>query len=297
MKTFILKITLLFFVGRALGTPEQVGDVYQKDVQPELVNKVNLAKDKQVKGADRADLKQAESLLSDVLKQKPDYYRALYNLGQVYESEGEHDKAIKTFEKAKEVRDREGILDNSILNSLGWAYLKAGNLDKAEDYLKAAYNADTNERVLNNLGFLYLQKGQTVEARKYLSEAKDKFQSATAANLLKVVNDYERQNPMWAVYGEQTKASGNWLERHFDGQGGSKTSVPKPNDTVTAADNVYIRSSAPVWDNETQDLKVGPIVGNTKPGDRVLILQVVDTNSSTDENAYYFIRLSRLPKE
>ena len=103
--------------------------------------------------------------------------------------------------------------------------------------------------------------------------------------------------PMWAVYGEQNKASKNWSERHFDVQGGSKLSVPKPNDTVAAIDNVYIRSSAPEWNNQTQDLKVGPIIGYIKPGDRVHVLEVLDSNFPNDENAYYFIRLLRLPRE
>jgi tetratricopeptide (TPR) repeat protein len=302
----MLRLTVLFLIGGALCAAEHVQDIYQKNVAPELVKKVDLAKEKQVDGA---DLKQAESLLSDVLKQKPDYYRALYNLGQVYESEGDHEKAINTLKEAEAVRNKEGIRDNSILNSLGWAYLTAGDLDRAEDYLKKAYDtrdntASTNERVLNNLGFLYLQKGQTVEARKYLTEAKDQFQSATAVNLLKSVNDYERlQNKsqpsgqMWAVYGEQPKAGGEWIERHFDVQGDSKTSVPKPNDTVIAVDNVYIRNSKPVLDNETQDVIVGPIIGYIKPGDRVLVLQLLDSNSPTDENAYYFIRVLRLSKE
>jgi tetratricopeptide (TPR) repeat protein len=306
MKTFMLKLTLLFLIDSALYAAEQVRDPYQ-DVAPELVKKVDLAKEKQV---DRTDLKQAESLLSDVLKQKPDYYRALYNLGQAYESEGDYEKAIKTLKEAEVVRYGENIPDNSILSSLGWAYLNAGNVDKAEDYLKKAYatrddnTASTNERILNNLGFLYLQKGQTEEARKYLTEAIDKFQSATAVNILKLVNDYEqRQNKsrpseeMWAVYGEQPKAGGNWIERHFNVQGGNKTSVPKPNDTVTALDNVSARSRAPVWDNEIQDYIVGPIVGYIKPGDRVRVLQVLDSNSPTDANAYYFIRLLRLSKE
>lgn len=101
----------------------------------------------------------------------------------------------------------------------------------------------------------------------------------------------------WSVYGEQNKASKHWSELHFAVQGGSKVSVPKPNDTVTAIDNVYIRSSAPEWNNQTQDLKVGAIIGNSKPGDRFLVLEVLDSNSPNDENAYYFIRLLRLPSE
>jgi tetratricopeptide (TPR) repeat protein len=307
MKKFMLKLILLFLVDSALCAVEQVRDPYQ-DVAPELVKKVDLAKQKQI---DRTDLKQAESLLTDVLKQKPDYYRALYNLGQLYDSEGDYEKAIQTLKKAEAVRYAENIPDNSILTSLGWAYLNAGNLDKAEDYLKKAYatraenTASTNNRILYNLGWLYLKKGQPEEARKYLTEAIDKFHSIDAPNILKLVNDYEQRQDKsepseerWAVYGEQAKAGRNWTERHFSVQGGNKTSVPKPNDTVIAIDKVTVRSRAPVWDSEIQDYIVGPEAGYIKPGDRVRVLQVLDANPNpTDPNAYYFIRLSRLPKE
>jgi tetratricopeptide (TPR) repeat protein len=307
MKKFMLKLTLLFLVDSGLCVAEQNRDPYQ-NVAPELVKKVDLAKQKQI---DRTDLKQAESLLSDVLKQKPDYYRALYNLGLLYDSEGDYEKAIKTLKKAEAVRYGENIPDNSVLTSLGWAYLNAGDVDKAEDYLKKAYatrddnNASASKRILNNLGLLYLQKGQAEEARKYLTEAIDKFQSTTAVNILKVVNDFEQRQDKsrpseerWAVYGEQAKVGGDWTERHFNVQGGNKTSVPKPNDTVIALDNVTVRSRAPVWDDEIQDHIVGPPVSYIKPGDRVRVLQVLDANPNPrDPNAYYFIRLSRLPKE
>lgn len=304
----MLKLTLIFLLDSALCSAEQARDPYQ-NVAPELVKKVDLAKEKQV---DRATLKQAESLLSDVLKQKPDYYRALYNLALAYESESEYEKAIKTFKEAEAVRYAENIPDNSILTSLGWAYLLAGNFDIAEGYLKKAYatrgdnTATINERTLYDLGYLYLRKRQPEEARKYLKEAIDTFQSVDAANLLKLVNDFETSDQRerepseerWAVYGEQAKAGGNWMERHFNVQGGNTTSVPKPNDTVIALDNVTVRNRPPVWDNEIQDYIVGATVGYIKPGDRARVLQVLDSNpNTTDPNAYYFIRLSRLPKQ
>jgi hypothetical protein len=103
--------------------------------------------------------------------------------------------------------------------------------------------------------------------------------------------------PMYAVYGQQIRASGAWDERHFDVQGSNKTSVPKTNDIVTAFENVTIRGSTPVWDEAAQDHIMGPAVGYIKPGDRVLVLQVLDNNPPTDENAWYWIRLARLPKK
>jgi hypothetical protein len=102
---------------------------------------------------------------------------------------------------------------------------------------------------------------------------------------------------MWAYYGEQTRASPDWSKRYFDVQGGNKTSVPKPNDIVTAVNNVNGHGPKPVWDNETGDVKLGPHIGDIKPGDKALVLEILDLNKPTDENAYYFIHLSLLPKE
>ena len=42
-----------------------------------------------------------------------------------------------------------------------------------------------------------------------------------------------------------------------------------------------------------QDIKVGPTIGDIKPGD----LEILDLNPPTDENAWYWIRLARLPKK
>jgi hypothetical protein len=145
-----------------------------------------------------------------------------------------------------------------------------------------------------------LNNPELPEAKRAELEMRSKdLQSKLDLNkaLLEAPSNASAAGPMWCVYGEQNKASKNWSERHFDVQGGSKLSVPKPNDTVTAIDNVYIRSSAPEWNNQTQDLKVGPISGYIKPGDRVLVLEVLDSNFQNDENAYYFIRLLRLPRQ
>src|SRR5262249_43481494 len=144
---------------------------------------------------------EAEALLLNVLQSKPDYYRALYNLGLIYLAKNEADKAVDVLTKAKAIRDGSNNLrdDNAILNTLGWAYLNAGDLDQAEKYLKAAYDMRAkndpflNERILNNLGYLYLQEGKTTEARKFLEECTRQFNSSRANSILKLVDDYERR--------------------------------------------------------------------------------------------------------
>src|SRR5439155_18105183 len=188
-----LLIAVLILVPFGLVKGQGPHDPYQ-DVAPDLVRQVDLAKKKQ-NGSDPGQKDEAESLLLDVLKHKPDYYRALYNLGLIYLDKNEADKAVEVLTKAKGVRDKNNLHDdNSILNTLGWAYLNAGDLKQAEFYLKAAYDTKsqndgpTNERILNNLGFLYLQEGRTTEARKFLDESKKQFNSSRASSILNLVS-------------------------------------------------------------------------------------------------------------
>jgi tetratricopeptide (TPR) repeat protein len=300
------RITALLILAAASSLPGvEPSDQYQR-ISPDLVREVDQAKEKQRSG----DLYGAQSLLNDVLKRRSDYYRALYNLGLLYQIEGAYSKAIETLKRAEAIRYEQSIPDNSVLNSLGSAYKDSGDFSKAEEYFRAAYatkdenDGALNELILNNLGSLYLQKGQTTDARKYLTESKEKYQSATADTNLKIVADYERRQnqtqitgAMWAVYGQQPKAGSNWSERHFNVEGGAKTAIPKPNETVTAFDNVYIRKNRPTWDDQIGDYVHGPIVGYIKPGDKVRVLEVVDNNPADDENAWYWIRLSRLSKQ
>ena len=285
-------------------------DPYQ-DVAPDLVQQVDLAKKKQ-DSSDPRQRDEAESLLLGVLKRKPDYYRALYNLGLIYLEKNEADKAVDVLTKAKAVRDKNNLQDdNSILNTLGWAYLNAGDFNKAEFYLKGAYDTrsqndgPTNERILNNLGFLYLQEGRTTEARRFLEESKKQFNSSRASSILNLVSEYEqRQNQsqsskQWAVYGQQPKAGGAWSERHFNETGKDKKATPSAGDIVDAFENVYVRTTLPVWDNNSNDFVHGPIVGYIKPGDRLQVLEVVDYNAmdTKDDNAWYWIRFKRVSRK
>ena len=305
-KYLLLSTYFLLSLGSVIaGQPK---DPYQQ-IDPDLVTKVNDAKEKQLAGV---DLDQAESVLLEVLKTKPDYYRALYNLGLIYQSKGAISKAIDFLKRAETVRDAQQIHDNSILNSLGWIYLNAGDLERAETYLKDAYDkkdandASTNERVLNNLGSLYLQKGETQSARRFLQESVSEFQSATAINLLKVVSDYERRQnqtqtaaPMWAFLGDQTKSDGNWTERYFETEGKRDQGAPTVNDTVIAIANVYVRAKLPVWDATLNDYVFGSIIGYIKPNDRLRVLETMDCNAANPQtkDRWFWIRVERSPKK
>lgn len=133
--------------------------------------------------------------------------------------------------------------------------------------------------------------------RAELQTRSDDLQSKLDLNRVLLEPPSASAGPMWAVYGQKIRATGAWDERHFDVQGSDKTSVPKPNDIVTAFHQVTIRSSTPVWDEAAQDHILGTNIGLIRPGDRVLVLEVLDNNPPNDENAWYWIRLARLPKK
>ncbi len=105
--------------------------------------------------------------------------------------------------------------------------------------------------------------------------------------------------PVWAGYGEKTRASGNWHHGppDFKVQGGGETSVPKPNDLVTALHSSFAYDSPPVWNKKTHSLEVGPPTGQFTPGDKAQVLEIRDIDPPTEEYARYWIRLSLLPKE
>jgi Tfp pilus assembly protein PilF len=173
------------------------GDVFQPDVPASLVNKVEAAKDKQTSGR---NLSEAETELLEVLRERPDYYRARLNLGLLYQNQGKTEEALQNLQLAFELRDRLKIKDDSILNSLGWSYMNAGRLDEAEKYLIQAMqalesggDADDTQRVLNNLAYLYLQKDDFVKARQFVKMSRDKYQSKGALKVLELIQENEQR--------------------------------------------------------------------------------------------------------
>jgi len=183
--------TISACVLQTLGGP---ADRYQSNIPSDLVAAVDDAKQKQINGT---DLDQAAIELQQVLNRHPDYYRALFNLGLIYQTEGKIDESLQYLLKAKKVHDDNHINDPSISNSLGWVQMQAGKLDDAEkNFLEAVNhpsgNKSSDERALNNLGYLYLQKGQTDKAKTYLNSSKEQYQSDGASKILALVDDYEQ---------------------------------------------------------------------------------------------------------
>src|SRR5438094_8033064 len=118
-------ITFLICVNLGGSLFAQSRDLFQSDIPAPLVAKVNHARDSDDPAA-------AEAELEGVLKQRPDYYRALSNLGLVYQTQGKTEQALETLNKAKSLRDTLHISDSSVLNSIGWTYMNSDRLNEAE---------------------------------------------------------------------------------------------------------------------------------------------------------------------
>jgi tetratricopeptide (TPR) repeat protein len=151
------------------------------------------------------DFSGAEDILHDVLKSRPDYYRAAHNLGLLYQTKGETEKALAYLNKAKEIGTENSISDPLIYNSLGWTQLVAGRYEDAQatllEGLKAvqAVESPTEDlrlskaRILNSLGYLYLQRGDTASARKYIQMSLDDYPTVGASSVLDIVNRVDAQ--------------------------------------------------------------------------------------------------------
>src|SRR5437899_9574775 len=58
---------------------------------------------------DKQDLNAAEVVVKDVVQRYPEYYKAHYNLGLVYQNKGDYDAAISELEKARMIRESENL--------------------------------------------------------------------------------------------------------------------------------------------------------------------------------------------
>lgn len=170
-------------------------DLFQPDIPAALVDRVDAARDEQKLGR----LAEAENDLLQLLKEKPDYYRAWLNLGIIYQDEGKGEQAIHSLETALAVRNKFNVHDTRVYNSLGWSYLNAGKLADAERLLLQAWkvrddaDSDENQRILNNLGYLYLQKEDFAKAREFVKRSQDMYKSAGASTVLGLIEESERR--------------------------------------------------------------------------------------------------------
>lgn len=129
---------------------------------PELVYDYALAADR----LQKFDLMESE--LRKAIAAKPDFAAAYNALGYSFADRNIRlNEAINLIEKALTISPN----DHYMLDSLGWAHYRKGNLDKAIGYLQQAYKASQDPEIAAHLGEVLWQKGQHDEAKKIWNDA------------------------------------------------------------------------------------------------------------------------------
>ena len=105
---------------------------------------------------------EAEAAFRQVLAREPDHADALNYLGYMLAERGERlDESVGYLKKALEKEPNNG----SFLDSLGWAYFKAGKLDLAEENLRrAAEQLKVNSVIQEHYGQLLFKVGRFEDA-------------------------------------------------------------------------------------------------------------------------------------
>ncbi|MFZ3073466.1 MAG: tetratricopeptide repeat protein [Thermodesulfobacteriota bacterium] len=99
----------------------------------------------------------------EAIRLRPSYKEAVYNLGTVYDRQGDIDSAIKEYKKAAEI-DPSFYL---ALNNLGYAYSKKGLFKEAiAEYKKALRFFPQDPDVRYNLAMAYAATGLKEKARE-----------------------------------------------------------------------------------------------------------------------------------
>lgn len=141
-------------------------------------------------------------------------------LASIYESKGEHDLALREYEKAalsdrnnpkiylnmanirlnmKMYREAEADflkaseldpVNPSVYNNLGWLYMETDRLDKAEEAAKKALSLDPKGGYvyLDTIGVIQMKRDNTEEAEKSLKEAASLAPPEEKRGLLEIYN-------------------------------------------------------------------------------------------------------------
>lgn len=146
---------------------QEAFDLLDKAVQnlpntPELVYDYALAAERLKK----FDIMESE--LRRTIAEKPDFAAAYNALGYSFADRNIRlNEAIKLIEKALELSPN----DHYMLDSLGWAHFRKGNLDKAIQYLQEAYAINPDPEIAAHLGEVLWHKGQHDQAKKIWNDA------------------------------------------------------------------------------------------------------------------------------
>ncbi len=182
MKKILFLACILFISNYALGAagPNQLRD---DAVMMYSVNKINEAKavfeqipeDKRDAqtwlllsniAQDLKDEANVEVYLKKALEKDPKYYKAYYNLGNIYFNKGKIDEALDYYRKAARYNSK----NSYIYTNIGCCYLAKKNLGMARiNFNKAVSLNPHNPNNYYNLAYIYKENGKTKKAEELLN--------------------------------------------------------------------------------------------------------------------------------
>ena len=161
------------------------------------------------------DLDKALFHLKVALKIKPDFEKAMYNLGIIYEKNGQNDRAITYYLKVLKINP-----DNfGALNNLGFIFYKEGDYDKAIYYYNAALKTDptkTDVRMnLANVLFLEAKPDKAISHYKEILQDEPKI-ADVHYNLANVLSSQNRINEAVHHYNETIRIDPEYSKAYYN---------------------------------------------------------------------------------
>lgn len=161
--TYLLEARIL----NQAGQPQQARAMVEQGLN-EFPQHPDLLYQRALMAAAAGNVARAEADLRQVLEQNPDNVLALNALG--YTLVDMTDRVQEGFELIQ--RAYEGSSeDPAIVDSMGWAHYRLGNLEQALEYLSRAYALHEDDEIGAHLGEVLWQLGRREEARALWREA------------------------------------------------------------------------------------------------------------------------------
>ena len=154
----------------ALSAQQQLEPAWQLTEQAlqQFPDDLNLLYTRAILAEKRGDLAQLEHDLRFIIEREPDNAMALNALGYTLADRTDrHAEALALIEQAYQLNPD----DPAILDSLGWAYYRLGNLQEAEAQLRKAHARFPDHEVAAHLGEVLWVSGQRKEARTVWADA------------------------------------------------------------------------------------------------------------------------------
>ncbi len=158
-KVFHLFAIFLTFVGTAYA------DDFGQDISADLDKAVAQAREMRLPYYPSYDPQKAIQELKNIIEEKPDYYRALFNLALAYAEVKDYQSALDTFQSALSVRSKYGLKDPTIYNSAGWVSLSAGRYDEAIDYFETGLKSESTNPAYTNGAYTIISVLRTTTSR------------------------------------------------------------------------------------------------------------------------------------